>query len=593
MPALSQPPTGAALPGRLAPEGGLAGRRIGRYALQRLLAKSSRSMLWLAEAADGSAAYLSLPRQQPPDATALQSWLQAARHVAKLRHPQLVPIDEIGIEARWPFLACSRSAGLTLAEHLAANAPPAPAQSAAWLCDLLRGLAFAHEAGASHGDIGTASVLVDAQGRALLMSLGADVGAPGAEQDGAASDAAAPLSVGSTGALRNQRAAHERDLLACGVLLHRLLAGRPALDEPDGPTAVRRLEREIVRLGWTTPQPVPDALRAIANRATAGEPRSRYLGARSLERALQGWLDAQAGSEGVLALLLDRLSSVGHLPARPGLPQRVAAMAAMERQRMDEMTELIVQDPALAFELLRQVNTAHLAANAAGQGMDAVTTVRRAVQLIGVQGLRRTAAGLRAWPGPLSDAHADALAASLNEALLAAHVARTLCPADMDGEAVFLIALLQHLGHLLLRYHFPDEAEQIARLAQPGNGTRGMPVAAAACAVIGTDTDSLAVAVARHWGLDEPVLVAMRRAATDLPVRNPDDRRDTVRLLGSAAAEAVTASLAPPTQAAAALAKVTQRYARALVLAPGELGDALRDAQRAVARALRVPGTAS
>ena len=37
-----------------------------------------------------------------------------------------------------------------------------------------------------------------------------------------------------------------------------------------------------------------EALRAVTNRATEREPTRRYLGARSLERALQGWIDAQA-----------------------------------------------------------------------------------------------------------------------------------------------------------------------------------------------------------------------------------------------------------------------------------------------------------
>lgn len=565
--------------GRSLPAAVAGNRRIGGHALQRLLGKSSRSMLWLAEGPDGRPLYLVLPRQQPVDAAALRAWLQGARDAERLNHPQLVPVAEVGVEERWPFIACPRSAGMTLAEHLSSGPPPAPAQSAQWLCELLHGLAFAHEAGLAHGDIGTASVLIDAQGRALLMPMGAGV----EPADGARPEAPEPaLAVGSTGALRHQRAGHERDLLACGLLLHGLLAGRPALDEPDVPTAVRRLEREIVRLGWSTPQPVSDALRAICNRATATEPRSRYLGARSLERALQGWLDAQAGSDGVLSLLLDRLSSVGHLPALPGLSRRIATVTAMEQQRLHEMTDLILEDAALAFELLRQVNAAHLAASAAGHGFGAVVTVRRAVQLIGVQGLRRTAAGLRAWPGPLGPTQAQALAASLHQAQLAAHVARILCPADMDGEAVFLIALLQHLGPLLLRYHFPDEAEQIAQLVEPADGARGMPASAAACAVIGVDLDTLAIAVARHWGLDEPVLASLRRAAPDAPVRVPDDRRDMVRLLGSAAAEAVAAASGPPSQAAAALARVTQRYVRALVLAPGELGDAVQQARRTV-----------
>lgn len=308
-------------------------RRMGRYELQRLLGKSSRGMLWLAHTADGREVYLTLPRQQPADAASLRAWLQGARDAARLSHPQLVPVAEVGLEERWPFVASPRTAGITLAEHLAANPQPTPVQSAQWMCDVLHGLAFAHEAGLSHGDIGAASVLIDAQGRALLMSAGADASAAQSSQADAV--ASAP-SVGSTGALRNQRAAHERDLLACGLLLHRLLIGRPALDEPDAPTAVQRLEREIVRLGWSTPQPVSDALRAICNRATASEPRSRYLGARSLERALQGWLDAQAGSEGVLSMLLDRLSSVGHLPALPGLLSRLSAVAALEQQRLTD-----------------------------------------------------------------------------------------------------------------------------------------------------------------------------------------------------------------------------------------------------------------
>ncbi len=560
------------------PAGSPVGRRLGRYALLRLLGKSSRSMLWLAQQPDGRELYLMLPRQQPADAAALQAWLRDARHAARLGHPQLTPVAEVGVEERWPYLACPRSAGITLEEQLAGNGPPTSAQAAQWLCDLLQGLAFAHEAGVSHGDIAAGCVLIDPQGRAALMGLGAgfDAARPAAPDAGAL----------GTGELRQQRAAGEQDLLACGLLLHRLLAGRPALDEADPPTAVQRLEREIVRLGWTTPQPVPDALRAICNRATEREPQRRYLGARSLQRALQGWLDAQAdGGDGVLSLLLDRLHSVGHLPALPGLLSRVSAVVAMEQQRLDEMTELIIQDPALAFELLRQVNAAQFAAHSAANG-DGVSTVRRAVQLIGMQGLRRTAAGLRPWPGPLRAAQADALALTLRDARLAAHVARTLCPADMDGEAAYLLALLQQLGPMLVAYHFADEAEQIDRLVHPTEpGVRGMTETAAACAVIGVDSETLAVAVARHWGLDERVLGAMRRVSTDAPVRTPDDRHDVMRLLASAAVEAA-AAVSPrsgrASDASTRLGRVALRYARALVLGNGELADAVVQARRAV-----------
>ncbi|WP_428422514.1 serine/threonine protein kinase [Methylibium sp.] len=567
-------------PGAL-PAGSSVSRRLGRFELKQLLGKSSRTMLWLAhDPAAGADRYLTLPRQQPVDAAALEAWLRGARHAARLNHPQLLPVTEVGVEERWPFLAGPAVPGLTLDVHLARGELPSPAQAAQWLCDVLQGLAFVHEAGLAHGDVGGYSVLIDPQGHALLLP-GADVSASSSLPAGGSALAVDP------GALRSQRDAGARDLQACGLLLHRLLAGQPALDEADPPTALLRLDREIVRLGWTTPQPVPDALRAIANRATEREPQRRYLGARSLQRALQGWLEAQAdGGGGVLALLLDRLHSVGHLPALPGLLARVSAVAAMEQQRIDEMAELIIQDPALAFELLRQVNAAQFAAHAAG----GVTTVRRAVQLLGVQGLRPVASGLRPWPGALAQAGADALAASLREARLAAHIARTLCPADMDGEEAFLLALLQHLGTLLVRYHFPEEAEQIHRLVDPEpGGPRGMTEAAAACAVIGVELETLALAVARHWGFDEAVLHAMRRVSLDAPVRTPDHRGDTLRLLASVAVEAAAATASQESRAvgtAAALARVSQRYARALVLGQGELSNAVQQAQRAVDAAL-------
>jgi len=556
-------------------------RRLGRFELRQLLGKSSASMLWLAfDPQRDAELHLLMPRQQPAD---LEAWLRHARHAARLRHPQVAVVVEVGVEDRWPYVATARPQGVTLDEHLAATEPPTPTQAAQWLADLLQGLAFLHEGGALHGDVGLHTVLIDAQRRALLLPLGGESTA-----DGNAAAAGGALAV-DPAALRQLRAAGERDVLSAGLLLHRLLAGAPALGEKDFPTALQRLDREIVRLGWSVPQPVPEALRAIANRAVEHEPQRRYLGARSLQRALQGWIDVQSdGGDGVLALLLDRLHRIGHLPALPGLLSRLAAVVAMEQERLDEVADVILQDPALAFELLRQVNTAQFG----GTGDAAVVTVRRAVQLIGLLNLRRSASALKPWPGPLAPAAAEALAEELRRARIAAQVARTLCPADMDGEVAYLAGLLQHLGSLLMRYHFPDEAEQIHRLVCPEPGVRAMDEVAAAHAVIGVEVEALAMAVARHWGLDEAMLHAMRRVPAGTPVRSPDTRHDTFRLLGSAAAEAVAAAHGCDNRAVA-MAKVTQRYARALVLGQNELDHAVQSARVAVDRASRSPQPAA
>lgn len=552
-------------------------RRLGRFVLHSLLGKSSRSMLWHAsDPARGQDWVLHLPRQQPADAAALEAWLREARHAARLSHPHLVPSVEIGVESNWPFVACERAAGRTLAEVLGDAEPPAPTESAQWLVDALEGLAYLHEAGVAHHDLALHTLVLTPQGRVALMAPG--VGRP-------ATLPALGVSAGDTADLQHARGLHESDLMAAGALLQRLLGGSMPLDDADVPGIVDRVRRgEIARLPWTTPHLIPEALRAIANRALEREPQRRYLGARSLVRALAGWLEAQsADAGGPLALLLDRLQTVGPLPARPGLSGRVAQLVSMEQGRLDELVDVIVQDPALALELLRTLNAVRYAAHT---GDGPVTTVRRAVQLIGLAGVRSTSQGLRAWPGPLSSAAADALAHAMDIARTAGHIAEVVCPPDLDAEEALLIALLQHLGSLLVRYHFPDEAVQIAQLVHPVAAAgqpapRPMEPEAAANAVIGTDLDSLAVAVAQHWGLDEEMLRAMRPLPTDTPVRQPDDRVDRLRAVASCASE-VAAGVPIP--------KVVTRYVRALGVTTDELGNAQKRARRLISSA--APATA-
>ena len=52
------------------------------------------------------------------------------------------------------------------------------------------------------------------------------------------------------------------------------------------------------------------------------------------------------------------MRSAGLLPVMPGGAQRAARMALMERGRNDELAEVVLQDVALSFELMRSVKRA-------------------------------------------------------------------------------------------------------------------------------------------------------------------------------------------------------------------------------------------
>ncbi len=570
-------------------------RAFGRFELRRLLGKSTATMVWLAF--DPRAArelMLTLPRVQPVSSAALDTWQRDVRAAAKLDHPNLAPIAEIGVHEHWPFIAVERSLGVTLDEWLAARpGHPAAADAVAWIGDALQGLAFGHDAGLAHHDLQRHSLIVDERGKVRVMGLGVAADAVRAAAAGAHKAANERVNERTMALdpseLRAQRAAAARDVLAGGLLLHGLLAGQPALEQPDTALVVARIAphgRELVRLPWAMPLPVPEALRAIVNRCTSSQERLRYQNARTLLGALAGWLESQADSGGgPVALLLDRLRTVGHLPALPGLAARVAHVTSIESQRTDEIADQVLEDMALSFELLRTLNSAQVQGTQV-QGNGPVLTLRRIISLIGVNGVRFASNALRQWPGPLSTAQAEALQLTLERVRLAGHAAQALRPKGYDAQVVYLITLLQNLGRLMLRYHFADEAEQIAQLMRPSPPSEtqpeqlGLSEEAAAFAVLGVDIESLGAAVARHWGLSEDVLHMVRRLPPDATVRKPDSDAEVLRLTASAANEAVDALHGNvPAKVPAAIGQVAHRYARVLGITTRDVNDALQFAR--------------
>jgi non-specific serine/threonine protein kinase len=541
-------------------------RHLGQFQLLRLLAKTSRTMIWhVCDRGSKQELMLVIPRQKPDKEAGLPRWLEGARRAGRVDHPGLLQPLDIGVQEDWPYLAYDRAAGTLLTERMGRQGLPV-ADLVPGVVTALEGLASAHEAGHAHGDLHAGMLCwPEAGGGFKLLGLGASLPPPEA---------------GNGMMAQRQRA--ERDVLAAGLVLHHALAGQPALEEADTMAVVARmppLGREIVRLPFGHIQPVPDPLRAIVNRATDRQERQRYRSARTLARALSGWLRASSDAEaGAMALLLDRLRLVGLLPGMPGGQQRARRLQAMERERVSDLAEIVLEDVGLSFELLRAVNVVTRRVGAVAHN-GPILTVRRAITMLGLDGVRRAANALKPWPGPLSEAQAAELTQQLDIGRRAGQVARWIRPAGYDGELVYLLALMQRLGRLVVQYHFPDEALQIRRLMQPAPPVRrgdpedpGMSEQAAGFAVLGVDLESLGLAVGRWWGFDDSALKMMRRLPLDSPVHPPDNDIARLRLTASCANEIIDAQTGPAQHRAEALQQVQGRYGRLLNLGLQEIG---------------------
>jgi len=562
-------------------------RYFGRFELRQQLGRSSASQLWLVlDSHLKHEVALCVPRVQPLNDAERDVWMQDVQLGARLKHPHLAQVLEVGVHEGWPFVILEWGDLVTLGTRLSEGGPLTPPEAAAIVVDVLDGLAYAHEAGLVHQDIGLHSVLLDRSGRARLAALAVGLRAmPPGEPRRPRLD------------LFSLRQACERDVLMVGLLLHRLLANQPALDEPDLGNAVTRVGTEIVRLPWSTPHTVPDPLRAIANRATDRQQRQRYLNARTLLSALQRWIKTHTeDAGGPLVLLLDRLNTVGALPGRPGTERALVSALSVETLRVDDLVEVVLKNPAMAWEMLRSVNTASFQSPGDGDG---VTTLSRALVMLGQEGIRRVASSIRAWPGALAaqvslnaDEGATAvavLAGELRRHCIAGHVARLMAPFSIQDEEAALAAMAQSLGPALIAYHFPEEAAQIMRLMQElpatepeGRPTPGMQPDAAVSAVLGVEMDELTAAVLRHWGLHERLLSAARPLSRSNPVRKPVTREETLRTVASLANELAASVLLELEKQPSAVHQVYTRYARALELTPKECIQNLELATRLV-----------
>ena len=90
--------------------------------------------------------------------------------MARLRHPHIVQLHEVGEEDGSPYLVLEYLDGGSLADQL--NSPMLPADAAALVEKLAEAVAHAHAEGVIHRDLKPANVLLSRDGVAKITDFG-------------------------------------------------------------------------------------------------------------------------------------------------------------------------------------------------------------------------------------------------------------------------------------------------------------------------------------------------------------------------------------------------------------------------------------
>jgi serine/threonine-protein kinase len=201
----------------------------GRYELIRPLGHGAMATVDLVHDVelDRPVALKRLAENLARDEDLRRRFLREARLAARLSHPNVVRVFDVGEDDGRPFIAMEYVEGETLAELLARRGRLPPAEVAKLGVQACAALAAAHAAGLVHRDVKPQNLILGKDAALRLGDFGIAVGHEGTKLT------LAGTVLGTAGYLAPEQARGEQvtasaDIYAVGAVLYELLTGEPA-----------------------------------------------------------------------------------------------------------------------------------------------------------------------------------------------------------------------------------------------------------------------------------------------------------------------------------------------------------------------------
>jgi phosphoserine phosphatase RsbU/P len=284
-----------------APQGGKTSdmpQQIGRYAIERVLGQGAFGAVYLGH--DGQlkrpvAIKLPLLGGSVDDKESLQeSFLQEARQVAQVAHPNVVTVHDVGVHDEACYIVSEFLEGLDL-NHWMQSKSPTWQQTVEIIAAVADGLAAAHAKGVIHRDVKPANIIVTERAEGsipVIVDFGLAVSESSARDRGEV--AGTPNYMSPEQAVgEGHRIDGRTDIYSLGVVLYRMLCGQLPFRAP----SVSQLLREVIEDEPRPPRQfihsIPRELEEICLRAMAKKINDRYTTAGDFAADLRSLLRAE------------------------------------------------------------------------------------------------------------------------------------------------------------------------------------------------------------------------------------------------------------------------------------------------------------
>ena len=258
------------------------------------------------------------PASTPQD---LERFRIEALAAARLAHPHIVPVFQVGECDGQPFFTMQYVEGTTLAQLLAAG-PLSEQEAARLLVPVCRAIHYAHDCGVLHRDLKPSNILIDRQGNPYVSDFGL---AKRIDVDPALTPSGAflgtpsympPEQAGSIAPGRRDPLAATADVYSLGAILYHMLTGRPPFQAATPiETMLLALEHDPIAPRALNPRVNPD-LEMVALQCLQKPPGLRYATAAALAEDLDSFLRGDPVSARSTSLRASGRTAHGRDPSR-------------------------------------------------------------------------------------------------------------------------------------------------------------------------------------------------------------------------------------------------------------------------------------